>query len=466
MSTQQDTCEIEVSVVTGFEHTAAEDAKNRLPICSKISESRGHLSLFMPFEEVEQVKNLQSIDHMYVVMNHFPDFKFPDNEEHSLAQIADLVELVDWKIGLAVWKKFFSFEHDILSTPQSTWHSKLSSQRLHKEYAEKRNQLGNANSKNDPSTSMNSCGDAHNQNDKCSNFDTVEALQNAESNVKKEKIWNPLMPSFRATCYRSGKGMHKFGSPDAAVVFGSAIQDYFGWNVKMKQQDIEVVLFIVETHVYVTIALTRESLYRRNLNSFGPTTLRPTIAYNMLSMCKIKPNEVICDPMCGGGTIPIEAAINWPNAIHLCGDSHPLAVPRCAENIHLVNKKRTENDKKAIHIDLHQWDTTHLPLNDSSVDVFITDMPFGKRSGTKLSNWHLYPRTLTEMARVCKPNGGRACLLTHDKKCIIKTLKGLHKIWKWHSTTSINIGGLSAAVFFLYRTKEPISVLLNEQKTQ
>lgn len=41
----------------------------------------------------------------------------------------------------------------------------------------------------------------------------------------------------------------------------------------------------------------------------------------------------MCDPMCGGGSIPIEGALNWPTSLHLCGDHHDLAPPRTLANV-------------------------------------------------------------------------------------------------------------------------------------
>ena len=87
--------------------------------------------------------------------------------------------------------------------------------------------------------------------------------------------------SFRATCYRSG-AKHIFESPQAARSFGGALQDYFNWKVDLSNFDLEAVLTIENRHVYVSIMLTKKSLHRRNIAHFGPTTLRPTIAYGML----------------------------------------------------------------------------------------------------------------------------------------------------------------------------------------
>jgi 23S rRNA G2445 N2-methylase RlmL len=58
--------------------------------------------------------------------------------------------------------------------------------------------------------------------------------------------------------------------------------------------------------MYYGIALTKESKHHRNINFFGPTTLRATICYNMLRLAQPKAGDVIIDPMCGGGSIPIE----------------------------------------------------------------------------------------------------------------------------------------------------------------
>ncbi|CAG0911015.1 unnamed protein product, partial [Cyprideis torosa] len=61
--------------------------------------------------------------------------------------------------------------------------------------------------------------------------------------------------------------------------------------------------------VYVSLSLNRESLsIHRYISHFGGPTgcLRSTICYNMLRLANIQPGEVVCDPMCGGCSIPIE----------------------------------------------------------------------------------------------------------------------------------------------------------------
>lgn len=50
----------------------------------------------------------------------------------------------------------------------------------------------------------------------------------------------------------------------------------------------------------------------------------------------------MCDPMCGGGSIPIEGALNWPASLHLCGDHHDLAPPRTLANVQNVVEQQLD----------------------------------------------------------------------------------------------------------------------------
>ncbi|XP_023234421.1 THUMP domain-containing protein 3-like [Centruroides sculpturatus] len=117
----------------------------------------------------------------------------------------------------------------------------------------------------------------------------------------------------------------------------------------------------------------------------------------------------------------MDGALNWPNSFHICGDNHPLAWSRTLQNVQAVNRKLA-NENNSIRLDIFQWDACSLPLRNSSVDVFVTDLPFGKRMGSKFDNRKLYPSLLNEMARVCKNKNGRAVLLTQDKKTMSQEL--------------------------------------------
>ena len=80
------------------------------------------------------------------------------------------------------------------------------------------------------------------------------------------------------------------------------------------------------------MALNEESLFKRNICSYGPTTMRSTICYCMLHLADIKPGDIVIDSMCGGGSIPIEGANAWKHAHFLGGDNHEMAMERCKQN--------------------------------------------------------------------------------------------------------------------------------------
>ena len=46
--------------------------------------------------------------------------------------------------------------------------------------------------------------------------------------------------------------------------------------------------------------------------------------------------------MCGGGSIPIEAVLNWPICAHLCGDNHEMATPRTLANVQSVTGQQAD----------------------------------------------------------------------------------------------------------------------------
>ncbi|XP_070193462.1 tRNA (guanine(6)-N2)-methyltransferase THUMP3-like [Littorina saxatilis] len=273
--------------------------------------------------------------------------------------------------------------------------------------------------------------------------------QKAGAHDRKPK--DPTKPAFRVTCKRIGED-HSFDSMSAAATFGSVVQKYFGWNVDMVNFDIEVVLNIDNQDVSVGLALTPESLHKRNLVAFGVTTLRPTICHNMLRMVKVLPGHVVCDPLCGTGSISIQGALRFP-AFQVCGDNHRVAMEKCLANKDALNKKRAANGSGGLMMDPMRWDACNLPLRDGVVDVFVSDLPFGKRVGRRTDNRALYMSVLDEMAR-CGKLAGRASLLTGDINNMMKAIQA-QRYWTRRRVYSCNIGGIAAAVFLLFRNPVP-----------
>ena len=209
-----------------------------------------------------------------------------------MTQLKGIVPELDWEFGLAVWSKFISFAHPVSHLPQkSAVNPEADAESEHTEGSKEKPMLvpevGDVDAEGGASEGHlhavpvpDKLGKDHDEDTGPAAKKQIVSVTSVPPPVSK-LVYNPLMPLFRATCYRSGTN-HSFGSPDAARNFGGSVQDYFGWNVKMKNFDVEVVINIDDDHIYVCLALTKESLHRRHIVDFGLCTLRPTIAYSML----------------------------------------------------------------------------------------------------------------------------------------------------------------------------------------
>ncbi|XP_048171961.1 THUMP domain-containing protein 3 isoform X2 [Corvus hawaiiensis] len=467
---------IGATVPTGFEQTAAEEVQEKLGSASRISRDRGKIYFEVPARSLPQVHRLRSVDNLFVVVQEFKDYQFNENKEDALKDLEDLVKKLPWTDPLKVWELNNSLKKKKTKRKKHNLQSPASREKLNDGGEEGGADQNNTNDQEDcaqnpvavePTGGQNtekpqgvtSRNGVEEEEDNKQSDVKVEVQASSESGTKagdsQTSEGEAKVLRFRVTCNRAGD-KHSFTSNEAARDFGGAVQEHFQWKADMTNFDVEVLLNIHSNEVVVGIALTEESLHRRNITHFGPTTLRSTLAYGMLRLCDPQPTDIIVDPMCGTGAIPIEGAAEWPYCYHIAGDNSPQAVKRAANNICSLLRKNESKDSTALGVplDIIQWDICNLPLRTGSVDIVVTDMPFGKRIGSKKKNWDLYPACLMEMGRICTPGTGRAVLLTQDKKCFAKALSRVGHIWRRAQTVWVNVGGLHAAVYLLRRTWE------------
>ncbi|KAM7040967.1 tRNA (guanine(6)-N(2))-methyltransferase THUMP3 [Acridotheres tristis] len=466
---------IGATVPTGFEQTAAEEVREKLGSASRISRDRGKIYFEVPARSLPQVHRLRSVDNLFVVVQEFKDYQFEEKKEDALKHLEDLVKKLPWTDPLKVWELNNSLKKKKTKRKKHSLQSPASREKLSDGGEE-----GGADQ--NPTDGQEDCAqtpvaveppggqDTEAPQGETSRNGVEEEEDNEQPEVKagvqagsesgtkagdsEAGAGEAKVLRFRVTCNRAGD-KHSFTSNEAARDFGGAVQEHFQWKADMTNFDVEVLLNIHNNEVVVGIALTEESLHRRNITHFGPTTLRSTLAYGMLRLCDPQPTDIIVDPMCGTGAIPIEGAAEWPNCYHIAGDNSPQAVKRAANNICSLLRKNESKDSSTalgVPLDVIQWDICNLPLRTGSVDIVVTDMPFGKRIGSKKKNWDLYPACLMEMGRICTPGTGRAVLLTQDKKCFAKALSRVGHIWRRAQTVWVNVGGLHAAVYLLRRT--------------
>jgi 23S rRNA G2445 N2-methylase RlmL len=85
-------------------------------------------------------------------------------------------------------------------------------------------------------------------------------------------------------------------------------------KVDLDTPDITFLLFINQNTAYLGIDFSGRDLHKREYKVFThPDALRSTIAYSLLRIADLKPKELLLDPFCHSGEIPIESALSSTN---------------------------------------------------------------------------------------------------------------------------------------------------------
>ncbi|XP_060025866.1 THUMP domain-containing protein 2 isoform X3 [Lagenorhynchus albirostris] len=130
--------------------------------------------------------------------------------------------------------------------------------------------------------------------------------------------------------------------------------------------------------------------------------LRSTIAWAMASLAEIKAGAVVLDPMCGLGTILLEAAKEWPDVYYMGADVSDSQLLGACDNLKAAGLK----DK----IELLKASVIELPLPSESVNTIISDIPFGRKFKLGKDIKHI----IQEMERVLRVGGTIVLLLSED----------------------------------------------------
>jgi tRNA (guanine6-N2)-methyltransferase len=142
-----------------------------------------------------------------------------------------------------------------------------------------------------------------------------------------------------------------------------------------------------------------------------PGGLNAGLAAAMLELAAAGAHERVFNPMCGSGTLLLEQGLRLAPRQLLGCDHDPAALACSAENARAAG----------LEPELFRADATRTRLESGSVDVIVTDPPWGDAVGKHSSNAALYPALLLEFARVAAP-GARLVLLTHELKLFERVL--------------------------------------------
>lgn len=226
----------------------------------------------------------------------------------------------------------------------------------------------------------------------------------------------PDRPNYSITATLLGNRNYSRYEVAKAVQDGLAAQ--YSWNHIERAEnnvlpDIDVRVLLEYGDGIVGVRLNAYPLHRREYKILNlPGSLRPPLAYIMCLLSEVKPNHIVLDPMCGVGTIPIEASQGFPARMVM-----GLDINKDAITYSLANSNRAR-----CRAYFQVGDVTQLPYANNSIDRIITNMPWGRQVNGSIRLSDLYPTALGEFARVINVEG-LVVLLTDRTDFVLKSLE-------------------------------------------
>ncbi|MCQ2589637.1 MAG: methyltransferase domain-containing protein [Treponema sp.] len=153
--------------------------------------------------------------------------------------------------------------------------------------------------------------------------------------------------------------------------------------------------------------VSKREFTEKNLNK---GELRPEIAYFICCYSDIKPEDVIAEPFCGYGSIPVQLMKKFHFSKLIASDLDSEKI-----ELDLQKKQLRENPQ----LDLSVNNAFELPqIKDNSIDVVITDPPWGyyEDIGDVVE---FYKKMFTSFKRILKTDG-RMIILSARKEEIQK----------------------------------------------
>ena len=220
------------------------------------------------------------------------------------------------------------------------------------------------------------------------------------------------VPSFRGSAVRDGR--HAYDSTAVGMHVGEAVGARFPeWRVDLVGFTLEVVALVLQSSAVIGITLSSGLKFKNSMASPEPYPLLPhrdicgrmrsSTAWLCVALAAPKPGDVLLDPMCGVGTIPLEAAAARQSLVTLAGDvdAHSLRRPPTAAPSRRAPRRRRAAGAAGAAIPEVARERRYakpagsglppvrsaegLPLRTACV-VIVVDLPFGNLHKANINN--------------------------------------------------------------------------------
>lgn len=191
-------------------------------------------------------------------------------------------------------------------------------------------------------------------------------------------------------------GRRNYSADEIKLAVADGVTAGSGWIYQPDDgvAELNLRVFIEHELALIGMRLAARPLHERPYKTaHRPGSLKPTVAAAMLRLGQVTAGQQVLDPFCGAGTIPIEAALLGAHT--LGGDSDAEAVAFAAANAR----------RAGVGVQLREWDARSLPLGDRSIDVVVSNPPWGRQIDAGASPAGLYRASIAEMRRVLAPDG-------------------------------------------------------------
>lgn len=239
---------------------------------------------------------------------------------------------------------------------------------------------------------------------------------------------------FRVIITADGK---HFARQDLSRFLNRRLQE-FGVPINEDVRDV-LWVFCIDENYYICLTVYTQSspTFRSQRVEERTGSLPPTIAASLAFLGTPQPSDVVLDPFCGTGTLLAEMNGFSPDADLFGFDVDSNAIEIAKKNLaHIPNLK------------LISGDGIHTDLPAESVTLFLSNLPFGKQYGDRLTNPVLYKNAIDEMVRLGVPNKWRAVLLTSDTDSLQKVISA-NKNLQYTKRMKIKVRGEWAEIFVL-----------------